>query len=119
MDPCPGDANDDADGDGVCTQCCGGFLGPNEGADGEYEVAIDLCGETPGVVGNATAGVFTIRAHIYVTEDWDGSSMLLHSRVWDVNGDTITSISGDDSTSVREQWYVGSCTNIILVFRFE
>ena len=102
VDSCPWDVENDAEGDNVCTQCCGIFLGPNSGNNGEYEVQVDLSGDY--VSGTAESGVWTVRAYIYVTEDWDGTDHLLHSRAWDGSGSVITAIGGDNSGATRGEW---------------
>jgi hypothetical protein len=95
---------------GTNADCCAIFLGPNEGEYGEYQVRLDLTGCAPGeesvapsVQHMAPAGVYTIRANVYITDDWDGTDTLLHSRMFDEAVSEILSIDGG-STSVRNHW---------------
>lgn len=83
--------------------CCGVFLGPNSGNFGEYEVQVDLSGVAPGKTGaTPTTGVYTIKARVFVTPDWDGVTALLHSRAFDSDSATITSIN--PSTAFPSQY---------------
>eukprot|EP00591_Stephanopyxis_turris_P005139 CAMPEP_0195517700 /NCGR_PEP_ID=MMETSP0794_2-20130614/11361_1 /TAXON_ID=515487 /ORGANISM="Stephanopyxis turris, Strain CCMP 815" /LENGTH=2125 /DNA_ID=CAMNT_0040646559 /DNA_START=136 /DNA_END=6513 /DNA_ORIENTATION=- len=91
-------------------ECCALFLGPNSGANGEYEVRVDFTGTVPGeedvapsLRHSAPAGEYTIRAQVFITNDWDGVSSLLHSRMFDVNGAAIVAITSG-STSTRDHW---------------
>ena len=91
--------------------CCALFLGPNSGIIGEYEVRVDLSSTAPGeddvapsLRHRVSAGTLTIRAQIYVTSDWDGSTMILHSRLFDTNGAAITAIAPADIVTTRDHW---------------